>query len=87
MLMLSFSGMIGSYFYSLIVDLQSNGDIKLVGSETDGIGRVELYLDNKWGTIDTGGKVNLIGPGQAICRQLQYYDVKYAAPVGFFRLV
>ena len=46
------------------------GDIRLVGSSVADAGRVELCLNNVWGTIcDDGFDVN---DANVVCRQLGY---------------
>ena len=49
-----------------------SGDIRLVGGSAADEGRVELCLNNAWGTIcDDGFDVN---EANVICRQLGYPD-------------
>ena len=57
---------------------QTTGDLRLVGGDSPRKGRVEIYLNGEWGTIEVRG--NLIGSSRerwaadAICRQLGYPD-------------
>ena len=49
-----------------------SGDIRLVGGSVADEGRVELCLNNAWGTIcDDGFDIN---DANVICRQLGYPD-------------
>ena len=70
-------------------DRQPNGDVKLVNSKMPPgdnliVGRVLVYLNETWGTVDTSGVSNIIGLGQAVCRQLQFYDAFSAGTVDFY---
>ena len=62
-----------------MIDAQQNGDVRLA-SEAVGVpmGRVEIYLDQVWGTMrfnaDSSHSSEQQGAAQAICRQLGYYD-------------
>ena len=49
---------------------QSNGDIRLVGSDHEG--RLEIYLDSEWGTVCN----DFFGQDEAdvVCHQLGYED-------------
>ena len=49
---------------------QANGDIRLVDGNGKTSGRLEIYLDDQWGTVC----YNMDSPGaaQAACRQLGY---------------
>ena len=58
----------------MYVAAQQNGDLRLQDQDEQYVsGRVELYLDGVWGTVDAGTGVQL-GPAQTICRQLGYFD-------------
>lgn len=72
----------------------SSGQIRLVGGRSANEGRVELCLNNNWGTVcDTSWDVN---DAMVVCRQLRYStngnkinDVHYArqqTPNKFIRL-
>ena len=55
---------------------QQNGDVKLVSEGHDpSIGRLEIFLDRQWGTVRFNKHSDQSGVGQAVCRQLGYYDV------------
>lgn len=63
---------------------QSNGDIRLVGGGNSHSGRLEIFLNNVWGTVcyDT------VSPGaaQAACRQLGYSDYESVDTVTKMRI-
>lgn len=63
------------------VEAQNNGDIRLVGSnETLPYqGRLEIFLNKKWGTICGKNSPNLRGVADTACRQLRF---KYAFAYG-----
>ncbi len=45
------------------------------GADFSDSGRVEIYLNGVWGTIDAGtDSSSQIGPAQTVCRQLGYDD-------------
>ena len=56
---------------------ETNGDVRLAGGRIENgyaSGRVELYLDGQWGTMDGGDIHNpLRSAAVAACHQLQYY--------------
>ena len=61
----------------LIIDSQSNGDVRLANMtadiKTDTVtGRIEIYLNERWGTICNAGFTE--GAALAACRQLGYSD-------------
>ena len=60
---------------SLYAGGQQNGDIRLVDGPLPSIGRLEIFLDQKWGTVRFYPYSDQRGVGQAVCRQLGYYDV------------
>ncbi len=54
---------------------QQNGDVRLIGGSTSA-GRVEIYLDSVWGTMDAGtDSGDQKGPAQTVCRQLGFDNV------------
>ena len=48
----------------------TDGDIQLVGGETEREGRVEVCLDQRWGTVNGDGWSSV--DAQVVCRQLGY---------------
>ena len=61
-----------SHIMSFITTVCPSGDVRLVGGSVADEGRVELCLNNAWGTIcDDGFDVN---DANVICRQLGYPD-------------
>ena len=48
----------------------TDGDIQLVGGETEREGRVEVCLDQRWGTANGDGWSP--ADAQVVCRQLGY---------------
>ena len=58
------------------VSTQSTGDLRLVGSNYGGSGRLEIFWNGGWSTFcGVGGDSFTIGAAQAACRQLGYLDV------------
>ena len=62
------------------VSAQENGDVRLAGGNSELRGRVELFLNGVWGTVEARGQ--LIGGSRmswaadAICRQLGFPDAE-----------
>lgn len=75
-----FSLLLSAALPLMIVGLPSEGDVSLIGIATgyknsSYIGRLEIYMDGKWGTfcrISDGG-------AQAACRQMQYEFGNYSS--------
>ena len=55
------------------VGAQQNGDVRLAGGQKY-IGRVEIFLDEQWGTVRYNPNVDQSGVAQAVCRQLGYWN-------------
>ena len=47
-----------------------DGDIRLVGGETEREGQMEVCLDQRWGTVNGDGWSSV--DAQVVCRQLGY---------------
>ena len=82
-----FSAHLNFMLYAIfLIDLVCpSGDIRLIGGSVEDEGRVELCLNNAWGTIcDDGFDVN---DANVICRQLGYPDhgtnIKHPACVSY----
>ena len=60
---------------------QQNGDIRLEG-DTLTRGRLEIYLEGRWGTICYNSFSSQRGVAQAACRQLGYNDFVKVDRVG-----
>ena len=61
---------------------QQNGDVRLGDSET--LAKWNYKRTSRTLPVDAGINKDQMGPGQAICRQLQFYDVHGAGTVIFF---
>ena len=79
----------GCNLIHLIIDSQSNGDVRLANMTTDTVsgtvmytGRLEIFLNGRWGTICREGFTN--GATQAACQQLGYKDQSTFGTVGAF---
>ena len=68
--------------YSFILGAQSTGDLRLISNGTDGhsVGVVEIYMNNRWGTIMFDATKDQRGVGQVICKQLGLDDVSSVFP-------
>lgn len=54
---------------------QQYGDLRLEDGTLADSGRVEIFRNGVWGTINAGtSNSDQSGPAQTICRQLGYYD-------------
>ena len=54
----------------IFIDFCQYGDVRLVGDHSQNEGRVEVCLDDTWGTVhDYGWSSN---DGRVVCRQLGY---------------
>lgn len=70
---------------------QENGDLRLrdgLSGETITGGRVEIYLNKVWGTLDAGtDKKNMTGAARTACRQLGYDSEAYVGTVSSLKYV
>ena len=56
-----------------VVQAQNNGDVRLVNNTQDALqtgGRLEVFIDGKWGTICSNGSTDLQAVADTVCRQL-----------------
>lgn len=50
-----------------------NGDVRLIRNDTySNGGRLEIYLNEQWGTVQFNPYLSQRGVAQAVCRQLGY---------------
>ena len=60
-----------------VVQAQNNGDVRLVNNTQDALqtgGRLEVFIDGKWGTICSNGGTDLQAVANTVCRQLAFSE-------------
>ena len=61
---------LSTYKYTCLIASCKDGDLKLVGAISENEGRLEVCLDQRWGTINGDGWTHT--DTQVACRQLGY---------------